>query len=344
MAKVLVTGGSGFVGAHCIVQLLTAGHEVRASVRNLNREADVRAMVRRGGAGDDRLALAEADLLADAGWDRAVAGCDFVLHVASPFGGPAPASEDELIAPAREGTLRVLRASREAGVRRVVMTSSFAAVGYGHRARAEPFTEADWTDIDGPDVQPYIKSKAVAERAAWDFMAREGGAMELSVINPVGIFGPVLGPDYSSSIQIIRTLLTGGAPAVPRICFGLVDVRDVADLHLRAMTHPAAVGQRFIAVAGEPLTMLQIARILRRGLGEAAARAPRREIPDVVVRLLALRSARMRQLAPQLGRRRRASNAKARSMLDWRPRSNDEVVLDTARSLIDLGLVGVPAP
>jgi dihydroflavonol-4-reductase len=341
MSRVLVTGGSGFLGSWCIVQLRAAGHDVATTVRDLTRQAEVRAMVVAGGADEDRqIAFFKADLMADEGWAAAVENCDYVLHVASPFGGAAPASEGQLISAAREGSLRVLRAARDAGVRRVVLTSSFAAVGYGHPGRAAPFTERDWTDVSQPDVAPYIKSKALAERAAWDFMAAEGGAMELAVINPVGIFGPVLGPDFSSSIDIIRKLLDGSTPAVPRIYFGLVDVRDVADLHLRAMTQASAAGERFIAVAGEPLSMLDVAKVLRNGLGDAAAKVPSRQLPDVVVRALALTSAQMRQLAPQLGKRRASSNAKARDVLGWRPRPNEEVILATAKSLIERRLAG----
>ena len=339
MARVLVTGGSGFLGCWCVLQLLAAGHEVATTVRTRGREPDVLAMVEAGGNARGReIDFFEADLLGDNGWADAVRGCDFVLHVASPFGGSAPGSEAELIAAARDGSLRVLRAARDGGVRRVVLASSFAAVGYGRGTRETPFTESDWTDVSQPDVQPYIRSKTLAERAAWDFISAEGGGMELAVVNPVGIFGPILGPDYSSSIDIIRSMLTGGMPAVPRTYFGVVDVRDAADLHLRAMVSPKAAGERFLAVAGEPMSMLEVAQILRRRLGGAAAKAPRHQLPDAVVKTMALTSPRMRQIASQLGMRRRASHAKAREVLGWSPRSNEEVILATAQSLIDKGL------
>ncbi|HVW69328.1 MAG TPA: aldehyde reductase, partial [Steroidobacteraceae bacterium] len=233
MATVLVTGGSGFIGSHIILQLLAAGHRVQTTIRSLNRAGDVRAMLREGGAEPgDRLAFFAADLERDAGWARAAAGCDYVMHVASPFPTATPQHEDELIIPAREGALRVLRASREAGVKRIVLTSSFAAIGYGHAPTQAPFDETTWTDIRGADVGPYMKSKTLAERAAWDFIAREGGGLELSVVNPVGVFGPVLGPDYSTSISLVQRLMAGGMPGCPRLYFGVVDVRDVADLHL----------------------------------------------------------------------------------------------------------------
>src|SRR5262249_27176226 len=248
---VLVTGGSGFIGAHCILALLNAGYRVRTTVRSLKREGDVRAMLKVGGVdAGERLSFVEADLMSDAGWPAGVAGCSYVLHVASPLPPSIPKHEDDLIVPAREGTLRVLRAARDAGVKRVVQTSSFAAIGYGHELQSAPFDERTWTN-ERAKLAPYTKSKTLAERAAWDFMAREGGALELSVVNPVAVFGPVLGPDLSGSIFLIKRLLEGGVPAVPRLYFGLVDVRDVADLHLRAMTHPNAKGERFLAVSGD---------------------------------------------------------------------------------------------
>lgn len=341
MSRVLVTGGSGFIGSHSILQLLAAGHEVRTTVRDLRRRDDVLAMLRQGGAADpgERLTFFAADLESDAGWAEAVAGCDYVLHVASPFPPAVPKDENELIVPAREGALRVLRAARDAKVRRVVLTSSYAAIGYGTQGRSTPFTEEDWTDPDGPDVQPYVKSKTLAERAAWDFIAREGGGLELSVVNPVGVFGPVLGPDYSTSILLVQRLMDGALPGCPRLWFGCVDVRDVADLHIRAMTSPAASGERFLAVAGDFLSMREIAGALKAGLGAEAARVPTRELPNWLVQIVALFDPAAKQLLPELGKRRNASNAKARERLGWAPRSSEESVVATARSMIDLGLL-----
>lgn len=341
MSRVLVTGGSGFIGSHSILQLLAAGHEVRTTVRDLRRRDDVLAMLRQGGAADpgDRLTFFAADLERDAGWAEAVAGCDYVLHVASPFPPSVPKDENDLIVPAREGALRVLRAARDAGVKRVVLTSSYAAIGYGTKGRATPFNEEDWTNPDGPDVQPYVKSKTLAERAAWDFIAREGGGLELSVVNPVGVFGPVLGPDYSTSILLVQRLMDGALPGCPRLWFGCVDVRDVADLHIRAMTSPAAKGERFLAVAGDFLSMQEIARALKTGLGAEAARVPTRELPNWLVHLVALFDPAAKQLLPELGKRRNGSNAKARKLLGWAPRSSEESVVASARSMIDLGLL-----
>jgi nucleoside-diphosphate-sugar epimerase len=341
MARVLVTGGTGFIGVHCLIQLLAAGHDTCATVRNLARESDVRAMLRQGGAGDagDRLTLFAADLNADAGWAEAVAGCDYVLHVASPFPSTAPKNENELIAPARDGTLRVLRAARDAGVRRVVLTSSFAAIGYGVKDREAAFTEEDWTNLDDPGVQPYQRSKTIAERAAWDFVAREGDGLELAVVNPVGVFGPVLGPDYSTSIVLVKRLLDGSVPGCPDFWFGAVDVRDVADLHLRAMTAPAARGERFLATAENFVSFRQIAQFLKADIGDAARKVPTRPLPKWLMRVVGLFDAEVRGMLPLLGKHRNASNEKARRLLAWTPRSPREAVLATARTLLELGLV-----
>ncbi len=337
---VLVTGGSGFIGAHCIIQLLNAGYQVRTTVRSLAREADVRSMLRQGGVeAGDRLSFAAADLTNDAGWPEAVSGCAYVLHVASPFPAALPKHEDELIVPAREGALRVLRAGREAGVKRVVLTSSFAAIGYGHAPQNEPFTEASWTDPGGDDVRPYVKSKTLAERAAWDFIAKEGGALELSVVNPVGVFGPVLGPDYSTSILLVQRLMDGAMPGCPRLGFGIVDVRDVADLHLRCMTNPAAKGERFLAVTGEFMTVQDVAKALKARMGEAAKRVPTNQLPDWLVRLAAMRDPAVKQILPELGKFKNASNEKARRLLGWSPRSREEAIIATAESLVELGLL-----
>jgi dihydroflavonol-4-reductase len=340
MSEVLVTGGSGFIGAHCILQLLAAGHRVRTTLRSLARRDDVLAMLMRGGAVSTAgLGFHAADLSADAGWAEAAKGCDTVLHVASPLPLHVPRDENELIVPAREGTLRVLRAARDAGVRRVVLTSSFAAVGYGHEARQRPFDETDWTKVEGTKLQPYVKSKAMAERAAWDFIAREGGALELTTVNPTVVLGPVLGADFSSSVEVVKALIDGKAPVAPKIRFGLVDVRDVADLHLRAMTDPAAKGERFLAIAGPAVSILEIANVLRARLGAAGRRAPRREMPDWVARGLAYVVPQMREVVPFLGRYAEASGDKARRLLGWNPRPNEEIIVATAESLLALGVV-----
>jgi len=342
LSTVLVTGGSGFIAGQTILQLLAAGHHVRTTVRSAQRADPLRQTLRSAGAGaaaDDSLTVHLADLLDDAGWAQAINGCEYVLHMASPFPLGIPAHENDLIVPAREGALRVLRAARDAGVRRVVLTSSFAAIGYGHAPQAAPFTEADWTDPTAPGLTAYVKSKTLAERAAWDFIAREGAALELSVVNPVVVLGPVLGPDFATSIQLVKRMLDGGMPGCPSLSFGMVDVRDVADLHLRAMSDPLARGERFLAVAGDFMSLLDIAKLLRDRLGAVARKVPRRELPDWVVRFGALLNPAARQILPELGKFKNATNEKARRVLHWAPRSNAESLIATADSLVRLDLI-----
>lgn len=339
MSTVLVTGGSGFIGAHCLVQLLNRGHEVRTTVRSLKREGDVREMVKEGGAAGDRLSLFAADLTSDNGWKEAVSGCDYVLHVASPLPVEAPQHEDDLIVPAREGTLRVLRTAREAGVKRVVVTSSFGAVGYGHPQRSTPFDETVWSNIDFPGAGAYMKSKTLAERAAWDFVAKEGGGLTLSVVNPTGVFGPVLHRDFAGSITLLKRMLDGGMPAVPKLYFGIVDVRDVADLHLRAMTEPAAAGERFIAVSGPFLRLSEIARLMKEGLGDKARRVGALELPNWIVRIAAWRDSSVRNFVPELGKVKNATSEKAIRLLGWNPRPPKETLVATGESLMRLGLL-----
>lgn len=335
--RVLVTGGSGFIGAHCVLRALRDGYEVRTTIRTPARAADVRSQLVAGGlddAGGDRLTFAVADLTSDDGWAEAVAGCDAVLHVASPFPATQPKDENELIVPARDGALRVLRAARDAGVARVVLTSSFAAIGYGHPPTGRAFTEEDWTDLDsGIPVSAYAKSKTLAERAAWDFVAREGGALKLATVNPVGVLGPVLGRDYSSSVRLIKAVRDARLPRLPNVSFGIVDVRDVADLHLLAMTRPEAAGQRFLAIAGEVMSAREVALLIRGHLGDAGARITTKTMPDGVLRALAPFSRAVRGSLPDLGAVRRASAAKAETVLGWSPRPREEAVLATVDSL-----------
>jgi dihydroflavonol-4-reductase len=339
MSLVLVTGGSGFIGGHCIVQLLAAGHHVRTTVRNLAREPEVRALLKRAGAeAGDRLTFAAADLERDAGWPEAVAGCDFVLHVASPFPAGVPKHEDELIVPAREGALRALKASRAAGVKRVVLTSSFAAIGYGHKPQAAPFDETDWTDLSGDGVTAYAKSKTLAERAAWDYVAKEGG-LELAVVNPVMVLGPLLAPETTTSTSVVQRLMDGALPGLPQMAFGVIDVRDVADLHLRAMTDPRAKGERFLATAGDFMTFREIALTLKSRLGAAARRVPTRELPNWLLRVASLADPAVRQIVPELGKAKNGTSEKARRLLGWAPRSREDALAATAESLMRLGLL-----
>jgi nucleoside-diphosphate-sugar epimerase len=340
-STVLVTGGSGFLGGWCVVELLRRGHAVRTTVRDLSREAQVRAAVASEVDPGDRLDVVSADLIADEGWDEAVAGCDYVLHVASPFPPKQPRDPDELIVPARAGTLRVLRAGLDAGVKRVVVTSSVAAIRLSAGAAARPLDEGDWTDPDSSDLTPYIRSKTIAERAAWDLVRERGEEDRLAVVNPGAIIGPVLNDDLSYSLQMVQRLL-GGTPGMPRLGFSLVDVRDVADLEIRAMTAPEAGGERFIAVT-QFMWMADVGEVLRQRLGPAASKVPTRTVPNLLVRGMALFDPAVRSVVGGLGKRTELSSEKARSSLGWTPRPIEDTIAETGESLIRHGAVAAPA-
>jgi nucleoside-diphosphate-sugar epimerase len=343
-APVLVTGGSGFIGSHLILALLQQGHTVRTTVRSLTRETDVRSALANADAPadtKDRLTFVAADLTSDDGWKEAVEGCQYVHHVASPFPLALPKHEDELIIPARDGALRVLRAARDAGVKRVILTSSFAAVGYGWPGtRKEIFTEKDWTILDGNvRVPPYQKSKTVAEKAAWDFIEKEGGNLELAVVNPVGVFGPVIGKDIGTSLEIVRQIVVGRVPAAPDVSFGAVDVRDVADLHIRAMNDPKAKGERFLGTNVPVISMLDIAKIIKAKRPEHAKKVPTRQLPNVLLKAFAIFDSSIRQLIPELGVKKEISNEKAKTVLGWTPRTTEESIVDSVDSLVKAGIV-----
>ena len=336
---VLVTGGSGYFAGYCIAQLLSDDWRVRTTVRNLARAEETRATIGKIAADAGGIEFVAADLNSDAGWADAVAGADYVLHVASPVPAVDPKSDDELVRPARDGTLRILKASRDAGVKRVVMTSSISAIAYGRGVREEPFTEADWTDeTNREDSAPYDRSKTIAERAAWAWLKGEGGALELVTVNPGLVLGPVLGSDFSASLEAVKKLLDGSVPALPHFGFSLVDVRDIAQLHALAMTSPAAAGQRFIGSC-DFYWMKDIAKILKQGLGDRARKVPSISIPNFVVRLFAIFDPVVRGRLYELGKRRVVSSDKARRVLGWTTRPVPETILDTAKSLQAQGLV-----
>jgi dihydroflavonol-4-reductase len=335
MAKglVLVTGASGYIAGFAIKALLADGWSVRGTVRDPARGARLRETL-----DAPEMELFGADLLADAGWAEAVAGVDHVLHMASPIPQRAPKDDNELIVPARDGALRVLRAARDAGVRRVVMTSSVAAICYGRDVNPPRFTESDWTNPDHPDSYAYVRSKTIAERAARDFMAAEGGRTEFCTINPGAVLGPLLGRDFSPSLEVIRKLLGGELPGCPRLGFPLVDVRDVADLHLRAMTAPAMHGERFIA-AGPFLWMREVAEILKFRLGAQAKKVPIRSLPDWLIRVSALFDPTVRMVTSELGRERHCDAGHAQAVLGWTPRPVEETIVDCAKALLAAELV-----
>lgn len=340
-STVLVTGGSGFLGGWCVVELLRRGYAVRTTVRSLSREPQVRAAVASELDPGDRLAVVPADLTADEGWAEAVEGCDYVLHVASPFPPKQPRDPDELIGPAREGTLRVLRASLDAEVKRVVVTSSVAAIRLSAGAAARPLDEGDWTDPDSAGLTPYVRSKTIAERAAWELVRERGQENRLAVVNPGAIIGPVLNDDLSYSLQMVQRLL-GGTPGVPRLGFSLVDVRDVADLEIKAMTAPEAGGERFIAVT-QFLWMADVGEVLRQRLGDAASKVPTRTVPNLLVRGMALFDPGVRSVVGGLGKRTELSSEKAGTSLGWIPRPIEDTIAETGESLIRHGVVAAPA-
>lgn len=335
---VLVTGGSGFIGSWCVIRLLQQGYTVRATVRSLGRESALRDAIGKEVDAQDRLSIHAAELTSDAGWSAAVAGCNYMLHVASPVVAEEPKNADDLVIPARDGTRRAIGAALEAGVKRVVLTSSVSAATPGGGGRVSLSDETVWTDLDDPKVGAYSRSKTLAERAAWDLVDATGGATTLATVVPSLVLGPVLSRDYSASVQLVERLLSGKVPGLPRLGFCIVDVRDVADLHVAAMTAPQAAGERFIA-AGDFIWVADLAALLRVRLGAAAGKVPTRKVPELVLRFAALFDRSLAAVTPRLGQQRAFSAAKARDMLGWRPRSLEETVVDCARSLIAHGAV-----
>jgi dihydroflavonol-4-reductase len=338
---VLVTGGSGYLGGWCIVELLRRGYRVRTTVRDPAREREVQEAVASQVDPGHHLTVHQADLLSDEHWDNVIEGCDYVLHVASPFPPNQPKDPDELIVPAREGTLRVLGKALDHGVKRVVVTSSVAAIRLAKGTEQRPLTEEDWTDPDADGLTPYVRSKTIAERAAWDLVRERGAEDRLAVVNPGAIIGPILHDDMSYSVQSVERLLKG-MPGVPRLGFNFVDVRDVADLEIRAMTSPEAGGKRFIAVT-KWLWMSEAGQILRDRLGDQASKVPTRTVPNLVVRGMALFDGGIRSIVGTLGKRTDLSSERARTTLGWSPRPIEDTIAETGESLISHGVVKTPA-
>lgn len=336
---VLVTGGSGYIAAFCIADLIRQGWHVRTTIRNLKREAEVRQTIGQLVDTAGKLDVFAADLGADAGWDEAINGCDYILHVASPFPTIDPKNDDELVRPARDGALRVLKRARDFGVKRVVMTASVACIAYGTGGRPTQFTEADWTDETNlADTSAYVRSKTIAERAVREWHKREGGAVELVTIHPGLVLGPVLGGDFSTSIELVKKLLDGSIPAIARFGFPCTDVRDVSDLHLRAMTAPGIAGNRYISASCHAW-LGDIAQILRDNLGEKARKVPKMKVPDFLLRIMASFDPVIRGQLYELGKMRNAVSDKAQKELGFKPRPLQEMVLETANSLIARNLV-----
>lgn len=335
---VLVTGASGFIGAHCIIRLLEAGYRVRGTIRDLSKSPRLLDVIGRHTLHTDKLDFVQANLLEDEGWDKAVNGCAYVLHVASPVPITLPRDENDIIKPAKEGTLRVLKAAVQAGVKRVVLTSSIAAICYGHNEKGKTYTEEDWSDVEGKGVMAYPKSKTVAERAAWEYMKTNGGKTEMVAVNPSVVFGPALEKDFGSSLEIIRKMMAGDLPGAPKIAWPIVDVRDVAEMHLLAMTTAGISGERFIC-AGKTLSVIDIARVLREHFPEYRKKIPGKTLPNFLVRISALFDPSVRSVLTELGRSQFVSNQKARDVLGWQNRGVEEAITDGAKSLIKYKIV-----
>ncbi|WP_370176854.1 NAD-dependent epimerase/dehydratase family protein [Alteriqipengyuania sp.] len=333
---ILVTGGTGYIGGEVIDQLLAKGHTVHTTVRNVAK-GEPRLRGRWAEAGE-RLKVFQADLMDDAGWAEASAGCDAIAHVASPFPMEVPNDPQVLIKPAREGTLRALKFAHEAGVQRFVQTSSAAAIAYGHRGQ-ENFDESDWTNLDA-DPPPYIQSKTIAERAARDWVAETAPGMVFCSVNPVGVFGPVYDADLSTSVELVQKVIDGSIPMAPNMGIGVVDVRDVAKIHVLALEAPAeTVRNGRFAASAQFMWIMEMADMLRQRAPDLAKKTPTRRMPDFLVRILALFMPEMKQVKGELGNVRDVSGAHAEKTFGFTYIPAGQTIEDTARSLIEKGIV-----
>ena len=338
MKKVLLTGITGFLGSHTAIKLLEKGYHVTGTMRSLDREDEIQAIIHKHAGQTGALELAEADLLDDAIWSQLTAEKDYVMHIASPFPRTLPKNDEELVRPAKEGTLNILRSASRNGVKKVVLTSSTGAVYMGQKPgqRRRTFNEEDWTDPTNlKDTTPYFRSKTIAERAAWDFMENESHGMQMAVICPSLILGPILEKDFGTSANVVIKILQGAMPAVPKIGFGVVDVRSVADLHILAMEQDAANGQRFIGTAGYR-TFKEIAKVLKGAYPKR--KIPQGELPDFIVRLVSNFDTSLKPILVGLGSRRELDFSKAVNTLSWKPISPDQAILACAESVLEHGL------
>ena len=330
MEKVLVTGASGFIAEHCIIELLKNGYSVKGSLRTMNREQEVRDAVKTE-TDDTKLEFCKLDLLEDDGWEDAMWDCDYLMHVASPFVIEDPKDENELIKPAKEGTLRALNAAKKAGIKRVVLTSSVAAVNSHMMSGTSDHTT--WTDINSKYVTPYQKSKTIAEKAAWDFYNNQDNSnkMELAVINPGGVMGPQLGNDLGgASTQIVSQLISGKFPMIPALSFPFIDVRDVAILHLKAMTTPDADGKRFIAAHSKPTWMYEVAEVLSAAGYE---KIKLKKAPSFMLKLIGLFDNKTKSLVPMLDKYVPCDNSQTVKILNWEPMPWEQAFIEHAKSI-----------
>ena len=330
MEKVLVTGASGFIAEHCIIELLKNGYSVKGSLRTMNREQEVRDAVKTE-TDDAKLEFCKLDLLEDDGWEDAMWDCDYLMHVASPFVIEDPKDENELIKPAKEGTLRALNAAKKAGIKRVVLTSSVAAVNSHMMSGTSDHTT--WTDINSKYVTPYQKSKTIAEKAAWDFYNNQDNSnkMELAVINPGGVMGPQLGNDLGgASTQIVSQLISGKFPMIPALSFPFIDVRDVAILHLKAMTTPDADGKRFIAAHSKPTWMYEVAEVLSAAGYE---KIKLKKAPSFMLKLIGLFDNKTKSLVPMLDKYVPCDNSQTVKILNWEPMPWEQAFIEHAKSI-----------
>lgn len=337
---VVVTGGSGFIAIHIILQLLQQGYAVRTTIRSKQKENVVKEMLTNGGITDfSDLSFSLTDLTSDANWEETMTGATYVIHVASPTPKLNFKNPDEMIRPAVDGVVRVLTAARDNGVKRVVLTSAYGAIFAGHKNRTTPYTEKDWSNLDDKKIHPYQRSKTMSEMAAWDFIKNEGQGLELAAVNPVAVMGPVLSVKYSHSNTQVQQLLEGKIKALPNVDSGYVDVRDVASLHILAMTSEKANGERFLATTGETLSMMDLANILKEAFPEYASKMPTKTIPNAIVKAAALKDPQLRMVASIVGKYAGTSNEKAKALLGWKPRSAKTAIIATAQSMLDLGIV-----